>query len=126
LKADIKKGSSNEEYFFDEGCFITELWNDANDPTLSVARARVEPGKTTRWHLLQNTAERYVILQGSGLVEVEGLSAQVVSVDDVVLIPPEAKQRICNTGDDDLIFLALCSPGFTQSAYVDVDEEESA
>ena len=40
------------EYFFAEGCFITEWWNTLADEAVSVARARVKPGVTTRWHRL--------------------------------------------------------------------------
>src|SRR5690606_21488705 len=59
------------EYFFREGCHITEWWNVADDPALSVARARIAPGVTTRWHRLAGVSERYVILQGEGRVELE-------------------------------------------------------
>jgi oxalate decarboxylase/phosphoglucose isomerase-like protein (cupin superfamily) len=40
----------------------------------------------------------------------------------VVLIPPGAAQRISNTGDDDLVFLAICTPRFVREAYRDVDD----
>ena len=58
------------EYFFAEGCFITEWWNSTADAAVSVARARVEPGVTTRWHRLRGVTERYLILEGQGRVEV--------------------------------------------------------
>jgi oxalate decarboxylase/phosphoglucose isomerase-like protein (cupin superfamily) len=38
----------------------------------------------------------------------------------VVLIPPSTRQRIANTGPGDLVFLAICTPRFTQGAYEDV------
>ena len=50
-----------DEYYFEEGCYITELHNRADDPAVSVARARVPPGVTTRWHTLGGITERYVI-----------------------------------------------------------------
>ena len=58
------------ESFFAEGCFITEWWNSTADMAVSVARARVEPGVTTRWHRLRGVTERYLILEGQGRVEV--------------------------------------------------------
>ena len=121
IKASIKANATTPEYFFAEGCFITELSNSNDDPEVSIARARLEPGKTTRWHYLLATTERYVVLQGTGRVEVDELPAQCVSVGDVVLIPPKARQRISNTGMSDLVFLAICSPRFTQAAYVDIE-----
>ena len=58
------------EYFFEEGCFIAERWNSTADTDVSVARVRVEPGVTTRWHRLRDATERYLILEGRGRVEV--------------------------------------------------------
>jgi mannose-6-phosphate isomerase-like protein (cupin superfamily) len=121
MKACIKANDATQEYFFAEGCFITELSNSADDPEVSIARARLEPGKITRWHYLRGIAERYVVLHGAGLVEVDELPAQHVSSGDVVIIPSQARQRICNTGTTDLVFLAICTPRFTQAAYVDVE-----
>lgn len=118
----IKTFDPAKEYFFTEGCFITELSNSADDPQVSIARARLEPGKTTRWHYLRDTAERYVLQQGSGLVEVGSLPAQQVAAGDVVVIPPGVRQRISNTGSGDLVFLAICSPRFQAVCYVDVED----
>jgi mannose-6-phosphate isomerase-like protein (cupin superfamily) len=122
IKACIKAGHASREYYFVEGCFITELSNSADDPAVSIARARLAPGQTTRWHLLRGTGERYVVLEGEGLVEVADLPPHRVGAGDVVVIPPGARQRIANTGDDDLVFLAICSPRFTPAVYVDIDE----
>ena len=105
------------EYFFDEGCFIIEMLNTDDDPHVSVARARVTPGACTKWHRLQGITERYVILEGTGRVEVGGMLSKDVSPGDVVVIPARQKQRITNTADVDLIFLAICSPRFEVSAY---------
>jgi mannose-6-phosphate isomerase-like protein (cupin superfamily) len=110
------------EYFFKEGCHISEWWNRDDDTTVSIARARVEPGMTTRWHRLSGIAERYVILSGSGRVEVEGIDAETVGPGAVVLIPPGAAQRISNSGDVDLVFLAICTPRFVREAYRDVED----
>ena len=121
LKASVITPDPGTEYFFAEGCFITELSNSIDDAQLSIARARLEPGKTTRWHRLVATAERYLILAGSGLVEIGELPATPVAAGDVVLIPPLARQRITNTGRVDLIFLALCSPPFRQENYQDLE-----
>ena len=118
----IKTFDPAKEYFFAEGCFITELSNSADDPQVSIARARLEPGKTTRWHYLCDTAERYVLQDGSGLVEVGELPARQVAAGDVVVIPPGVRQRIYNTGACDLVFLAICSPRFREECYVDVED----
>ena len=41
----------------------------------------------------------------------------------VVLIPPGIRQRITNTGEADLIFLAVCTPRFTRTVYQDLESE---
>lgn len=110
------------EFFTPELCAINELSNSTNDPALSIARARVAPGVTTRWHRLKDTAERYVILEGRGRVEVGDLPPQEVGPGDVVLIPPLCRQRIANTGGTDLVFLALCTPRFRPECYEDVED----
>jgi len=117
LKSCVKKFDISREYFFVEGCFITELSNTPDDPAVSIARARVEPGKTTRWHCLRGVTERYVILEGIGRVEVGNLEPQVVNAGDTVIIPPGERQRISNIGENSLIFLAICSPRFEESVY---------
>jgi len=118
MKPSIKKCDPAAEYYFAEGCYITEVSNSTDDLQLSIARARVEPGKTTRWHYLRGSTERYVILEGSGRVEVGDLEPQLVTAGDVVIIPPGERQRITNSGEDDLVFLAICSPRFEESQYV--------
>ncbi|MEZ5534003.1 MAG: cupin domain-containing protein [Thiolinea sp.] len=114
-----------EEYYFHEGCHILELSNSPADENASIARARVEPGQTTRWHRLHNTTERYVILQGEGLVEVSDLAPAPVYPGNVVIIPPMQPQRITNTGTADLIFLAICTPRFKPDCYEDTENTET-
>lgn len=110
-----------EEFPIAERCSVAELSNSTLDPELSIARARVAPGITTRWHQLHATTERYVILSGHGLVEIGDLDPTPVGPQDVVLIPPGCRQRIANVGDSDLVFLALCTPRFEPEAYEDLD-----
>ncbi len=117
MKEAIRRVDPGAEFPIPEGCFILELSNVADDPQLSIARARVPPGVTTRWHRLRNTTERYVILEGTGRAEVGGLAAQPVGPGDVVFIPASVRQRIANTGATDLVFLALCTPRFRPEAY---------
>lgn len=115
----IKNFDPAREYFFVEGCYINELSNGGLDPDVSIARARVTPGVTTQWHRLNATTERYVILEGTGEVEIGECAPKQVNVGDVVIIPPQTRQRITNTGDSDLIFLAICSPRFHEKNYID-------
>ena len=117
----IKQINPDAEFYTAEKCYIIELHNTPDDPKASIARARVAPGVTTRWHRLAGTVERYVILDGSGRVEVGSLPPQDVTAGDIVLIPQSCRQRITNVGPGDLIFLAVCTPRFRQEAYEDID-----
>jgi mannose-6-phosphate isomerase-like protein (cupin superfamily) len=112
-----KPAADAEEYLTPEGCWILEVANDADDEAASVARARVEPGVSTEWHLLRNTAERYLILQGRGRVEIGESPSFEVAIGDVVRIPADIRQRISNIGDDDLIFYCVCTPRFKAANY---------
>jgi mannose-6-phosphate isomerase-like protein (cupin superfamily) len=114
-------GSSPVEAWFEEGCWISEWWNSPDDAALSVARARVPAGGTTRWHRLRDIVERYVVLEGRGVVEVGEAAPREVGRGDVVLIPAGVPQRIANRGAEDLVFLAICTPRFDRRAYEDLE-----
>ncbi|MBI5042105.1 MAG: cupin domain-containing protein [Gammaproteobacteria bacterium] len=106
-----------QEYAFVEGCGILESWNDPDDPQASIAQARVAPGNITRWHALSGVTERYLILRGSGRVEIGDAVPEAVNAGDVVVIPAGVRQRIANTGAEDLLFYAICTPRFTPACY---------
>lgn len=114
----IKRFAASKEYFFIEGCYINELANSPQDPAISIARARVERNVTTHWHQLSATMERYMILEGQGEVEIGDLPPQTVFPGDVVIIPPDTRQRITNIGVSDLVFLAICTPRFETENYI--------
>ena len=113
----IKNNSQVHEYYFEEGCYITEFWNENSDKQVSIAKARLGPGEKTLCHFLTDTTERYFILSGQGQVFLEGQAGTPVKEDDVVFIPAGMKQSIENTGNNDLIFLAICSPRFKPDNY---------
>lgn len=123
MKASVRHINANSEFRIPEGCHIIELSNSDDDPMVSIARARIEPGVTTRWHSLQDTSERYVILEGCGEVTLGNLPARQVAAGDAVLIPADCPQRIANIGSGDLVFLAICSPRFRPENYRDLEQE---
>jgi len=123
---DIRTFSPAAETLTAEGCYINELSNTDADPACSVARARVSPGVTTRWHRLTGTVERYVIVSGAGRMEVGALPPQPVGPGDVVLIPAGCRQRITCLGDEDLVFLAICTPRFRPEVYEDINPDPPA
>jgi len=122
MKAQIKPYKPGDEYLTEERCYITELSNSEDDPDVSIARARVKPDTTTRWHRLNGTIERYSIISGAGLMELGDQTPQHVKQGDTILIPSMCAQRITNTGNEDLIFLAVCTPRFTDDNYQDIED----
>ncbi len=125
MKEAIKQQYPGNEFYTQERCYITELSNTPDDPDASIARARVEPGVTTRWHRLSGTIERYYIINGRGRVEVGKLPPQEVNAGDIVLIPPMCRQRITNIGLEDLVFIAICTPRFCNDVYQNIEDNPS-
>ncbi len=117
----ILRADEGTEAWTAERCFILELSNSERDEALSIARARVPAGVTTRWHRLHDIVERYVIIAGTGVVEVGESPAREVRPGDVVLIPAGCRQRVACGPVEELVFLALCTPRFRPQAYEDVD-----
>ena len=109
------------EYFSAERCYVTELYNNPLDSTVSVARIRVEPGVSTCWHRLTGISERYLLLSGQGLLELGEHPPRLLLEGDHALIEPDQAQRITNTGDSDLEFLVICTPRFQLAAYQDLE-----
>ena len=122
MKPQILTIDRGVEVYTPERCYVIELANTPDDPSASVALARVVPGITTRWHRLVGTIERYVIIEGRGRVEVGDLAPREVAAGDVVIIPALCRQRITNVGKQDLTFLAICTPRFQQKNYEDVEK----
>ena len=122
MRERVLTADPSTEFFTEERLFILEMSNSALDAEASVARARVEPGATTQWHRLNGVEERYVLLEGEGRMEVGDLEPTVVGAGDVVLVPAAVRQRITNTGDQDLIFLCVCTPRFVPECYEALDE----
>ena len=121
MKAAVLHPAPDTEFCTEERCFITEIWNSATDPNVSIAQARVEPGTSTALHHLRNTEERYLITAGRGEVKVGDLPAAAVGPGDLVVIPANVSQMITNTGESDLRFLCICTPRFEPSCYQDLE-----
>jgi mannose-6-phosphate isomerase-like protein (cupin superfamily) len=76
----------------------------------SLAHATVRPGERSLPHRLR-TSEVYYILEGSGLVVIDGEEREV-GPGSTVYIPPGAEQHIRNTGAGVLRFLSIVDPAW--------------
>lgn len=117
--------AEKDEFPSSENVAILESWNTPGDPALSVARARLLPGEATETHCLDRTTERYLILEGSGVVHIGAMGPVEVGPGDVVFIPPGVSQQIANSGDCDLVFYCLCTPAFEATDYRRLDPPTS-
>jgi mannose-6-phosphate isomerase-like protein (cupin superfamily) len=104
-------------------CYICVFLSLEEDADCSIVRARVAPGVTTQLHALRGIDERYVILEGEGLVEVGDADPAPVRPLDVVAIPAGTSQRITSVGTADLIFLCVCTPRFREETYVSAESD---
>lgn len=107
------------EFIAGDNCALREILNpDKQDLALrySLAHAVVKPGDTTWEHRLR-TSEVYYILEGDGIMHINGESAPV-RPGSTAYIPPMAKQCITNSGTTDLKFICIVDP-----AWRKVDEE---
>ena len=120
----ISKFRPETEFYTDERCYIVEIHNREEEGCL-IVRARVLPGVTTQFHLLQGTDERYVILEGEGLVQVGDAAPAPVRPLDVVAIAAGTPQRITNVSTADLVFLCMCIPRFRAETYVRLESDGS-
>jgi mannose-6-phosphate isomerase-like protein (cupin superfamily) len=77
----------------------------------SLAEAWLEPGQETQRHYHAASEELYVLLDGSGEMEVDGEHASV-GPGDAILIPPGAWHQI-RAGDAPLRFLCCCAPPYS-------------
>ena len=105
------------EYETPERCLILKIWDDDHDASLSVVRATVKPGVSTQPHRLRGVDERYLMLQGTGLVKVGEMAPAHVRSGDVVIVPADTAQQISNIGDSDLVFYCICTPRFSRDCY---------
>jgi len=96
----VVKSAGQVEQWTSERCFIREVVNTAEIPEYSLAETRVEPGVTTELHAL-SVSEWYIIVRGTGVMEVDRAEGQTVSSGDVVIIPAGVAQRISNNGNED-------------------------
>lgn len=83
----------------------------------SIAHASLPAGARSSLHRLRTSSEVYYILEGEGLVEIDG-EAAAVKAGQAIIIPRGSWQHIKNTGDMDLKFLCIVYP------YWNADDEE--
>ncbi len=101
------------EFIAGDNCRLREILHpDKEDVRIrySLAHASVKSGDTTWKHRLK-TSEVYYIIEGEGVMHINGESAPV-RPGSTVYIPPMAAQCIKNTGKKDLTFICIVDPAW--------------
>ena len=96
-----------------DGCRLRQLFNPLQDDLelgYSFAIARLGPGESATLHRLKSS-EVYYILTGRGELDVENETVEV-QPGMAVYVPPQGKQRIRNTGPDELGFICIVDPAW--------------
>ena len=119
----FKRYQPEKQFATSERCTINELLNHIDDEHCSIAKASVAPGISTQLHAVKNTIERYIILEGEGEVIINHSPAESVSYLDVITIPAGVSQKIKNCGQNDLVFLCICTPRFEQKNYQNLESD---
>lgn len=80
----------------------------------------VDPGKESPPHFHARTEEVYYILEGCGIMTIDGHS-QEVRAGDTIAIPLRAVHKIKNPGDEPLRFVCATSPPYSVKDDYEVD-----
>ncbi len=120
---DVRKLGEASAFITKDGSEIRELLAHRNSciRQQSLAEARVAPGMSTTAHWHAKTEEIYFIQQGRGLMEV-GDGRDEVGPGDAIAIPPGQVHRITNVGQEPLVFLCCCAPGYEHEDTILVDD----
>lgn len=110
---EIRSRDRAEPFTTADGSTIRSLLDRSVAPVRkqSLAEATLETGRETARHYHRESEELYYLIEGGGLMEVDGETAEV-SVGDAILIPPRAWHQLRNTGAGPLRLLCCCAPPY--------------
>jgi mannose-6-phosphate isomerase-like protein (cupin superfamily) len=115
----VQNLSSQKPFTTRDGSTIRRLLDRTTAPVQnhSLAEARVPAGSATERHYHRLAEEFYFILEGEGLMELDGVTRSV-GPGDGILIPAGARHQI--TAARNLVFLCTCSPPYAhEDTYFD-------
>lgn len=109
----MRNGDKIKPYITKDKSEIREIFHPTNSAikNMSIAEARIKPGESTEYHFHKKSQEIYFILEGTGLMDIEG-EKKKVRENDCVFIPARTKHRIKNIGKKTLRILCQSSPAY--------------
>jgi mannose-6-phosphate isomerase-like protein (cupin superfamily) len=108
----IKRLSAQAPFTTRDGSTIRSVLDRTNAPVQnqSLAEATLPAGGSTERHYHKLAEEFYFLLEGSGVIEVDGARAEVTA-GDAILIPSGAWHQI--SAREPLRFLCCCAPPYS-------------
>ncbi len=102
-----------------DGSTIRELAGAVSLPAAhqSLAEASVPPGGATAEHFHRLSEELYFFTSGRGVMQLEE-DRRDVRAGDCVVIPPGARHKLTNPGDEPLRLLCCCAPAYSDDDTV--------
>jgi mannose-6-phosphate isomerase-like protein (cupin superfamily) len=94
---------------------VLELINqdNSNCRLMSIATIFLDPGKSSTPHLHKEMEEIYYIIEGEGVIEIDG-QTNIVKSGHAILLPIGSKHMITNTGQKVMKFISVDSPPFNE------------
>jgi mannose-6-phosphate isomerase-like protein (cupin superfamily) len=111
---DVTRYDDIEPFITKDGSEIREWAGRAAAPAVnqSLAEATLAPGRVTTEHFHRQSEELYLVTAGSGRLRVDGEEREIAT-GDCVVIPPGARHKLWNTGDELLRIVCACSPAYS-------------
>lgn len=108
---EVRQHDQQQPFTTKDGSTIRSLLDQSNAPVekQSLAEATLPKGSATERHHHKLSEEFYYLLEGSGVMEIDG-EAREVGVGDAILIPAGTWHQI--TATQDLRFLCCCAPPY--------------
>lgn len=109
---EIRNREAQSPFTTKDGSTIRSLLDLSNAPVIrhSIAEATLSAGAATERHYHRHSEESYYLLEGDGLIEIDG-EERTVGAGDAILIPAGAWHQIRALGAP-LRFLCCCAPPY--------------
>ena len=102
-----------------DGSLVRELAAPGNAPLAghSLAEIRHPVGTASREHIHRVAEEVYYVLEGEGVVRVDG-QVRTIGPGDVVVISPGQRHKVAQRGDGELVLLVTCVPAYSAAEVI--------
>jgi mannose-6-phosphate isomerase-like protein (cupin superfamily) len=116
---DLKRYDDIEPFITKDGSEIREWAGRVAAPAVnqSLAEASLQPGGATTEHFHRLSEELYLVTNGVGRLRIDGEELEVRQ-GDCAVIPPGARHKLWNTGQDVLRVVCACSPAYSHDDTV--------